>query len=151
MIVRNYIPTVDQPTKIAAGIYTAQCIEIKDSTSKNGNAMSELICQVEHMKLRWRYVDALSVAWKNTQARHAFGFKDEGTEKIEFDTQDFVGKLAKCLVGYSANLSEKGEPYLELLEFVPPGQEEAAQQKLEKLIAAEKQRRGLNSADEILF
>jgi hypothetical protein len=151
----TYTPPADQNNqRISAGIYNAECLSVVDGTSNNGNSQIDLECQVETMKLRFRLILKDTVAWKIKQTRRAFGFADTEGAAVSFDTAEFVGKSALCLVGYSERLAPSGDPYLELLEFIEAGKEVAAETKLAQIIAAEKARKnaaGIDDADVIPF
>jgi hypothetical protein len=148
----TYIPPAEQDSqKIPAGIYTAKCIKVTDGTSSNSNPQVDIECQVETMKLRYRLVLMPETAWKIKQVRRTFGFFDPETLAALCDTSEFVGKPALCLVGYSKNLTKEGDPYRELVEFIEPGKEAAAQVKLEIIQKAESARKkALKEAAEAL-
>ena len=151
----TYTPPAEQEQqRITAGIYTAECLGVTDGTSSNGNPQADIECQVETMKLRFRLIFKDTVAWKLKQTRRAFGFVDPEGLAVSFDTSEFVGKSALCLVGYGEKLAKSGTPYVELVEFVEAGKEIAAKAKLAQIIAAEKVRKDkteLDNADSIPF
>ena len=151
----TYTPPAEQDQqRIAVGIYNAECLSVTDGTSGNGNPQVDLECQVETMKLRFRLILKDTVAWKVKQTRRAFGFTDAEGAAVSFDTAEFIGRTALCLVGYGEKLAKSGDPYLELIEFVEAGKEVLAQDKLAKIIAAEKFRKAgteLDNADSIPF
>jgi hypothetical protein len=151
----TYTPPADQNNqRISIGIYNAECLSVIDGTSNNGNLQIDLECQVKTMKLRFRLILKDTVAWKIKQTRRAFGFSDTEGAAVSFDTTEFVGKSALCLVGYGEKLAQSGDPYLELIEFVEAGKEAAAETKLAQIIAAEKARKNgveVEDADVIPF
>ena len=151
----TYTPPAEQDQqRIAVGIYNAECISAIDGTSSNGNPQVDLECQIETMKLRFWLILKDTVAWKVKQTRRAFGFTDAEGAAVSFDTAEFVGQSALCLVGYGKRLDKSGEPYIEIVEFVEAGKEVLAQDKLAKIIAAEKARKAgfeLDNADSIPF
>lgn len=151
----TYTPPADHDQqRISVGIYNAECLSVTDGLSGNGNSQVDLECQVETMKLRFRLILKNTVAWKVKQTRRAFGFADAEGEAVSFDTAEFVGKTALCLVGYGEKLAKSGDPYLELIEFVEAGKEGAAEAKLAQIIAGEKARKAgseLDNADSIPF
>ena len=151
----TYTPPAEQEQqRIAVGIYNAECLSVTDGTSGNGNPQIDLECQVETMKLRFRLILKDTVAWKVKQTRRAFGFADAEGAAVSFDTAEFVGQSALCLVGYGEKLAKSGDPYLELIEFVEAGKEGAAEAKLAQIIAREKARKAgseLDNADSIPF
>ncbi|MCX8511188.1 MAG: hypothetical protein ORN83_05465 [Chthoniobacteraceae bacterium] len=151
----TYTPPAEQDQqRISVGIYNAECLSVTDGTSGNGNPQVDLECQVETMKLRFRLIFKDTVAWKLKQTRRAFGFVDPEGLAVSFDTAEFVGKSALCLVGYGEKLAKSGNPYLELVEFVEAGKETAAEIKLTQIIAGENARKAgteLDHADSIPF
>jgi len=135
------VPADQENLVISAGIYSAKCISVVDSTSHAGNGMAILECQVSTMKLQYRITHTEKVLWKTKQVRRAFGFTDPTGEIIDFDTTEFVEKEAKCLVGYSERLAKSGVPYVEIIEFIEPGKEEQAATKLAQIIKFEAARK----------
>jgi hypothetical protein len=151
-----YTPPEDQEQKqlISVGIYSAKCLSVIDGTSGKGNDQATLECEIESMKLRFRLVLISTTAWKVKQTRKAFGFFDAEGTSVSFDTAEFVGKSALCLVGYGEKLAKSGDPYIEIVEFIEPSKEIVAQDKLAKIIASEKKRKAaleLDNADVIRF
>jgi hypothetical protein len=141
------VPADQENTLIPVGIYSAKCISVVDSTSHAGNAMTVLECQVSTMKLDYRLTHIDSVLWKTKQVRRAFGFVDPSGELIDFDTADFIGREAQCLVGYAGKIAKSGTPYIDLVEFIEPGKEEQAATKLAQIIKSEADRK--RNADEL--
>lgn len=141
------VPSDQQNTVIPVGIYSAKCISVVDGFSKAGNPMALLGCQVGTMKLDYRLTHTDSVLWKTKQVRRAFGFVDPSGELIDFDTAEFVGREAQCLVGYADKIAKSGTPYVDLIEFIEPGKEEQAATKLAQIIKSEADRK--RNADEL--
>lgn len=162
-MIHTYTPPAEQDSqRIPVGIYNAKCLSVTDGTSSNGNPQVDLECQVETMKLRYRLVLMSTTAWKVKQTRRVFGFADAEGAEVSFDTAEFIGKTALCLVGYGEKLTKSGELYLELIEFVEEGKVFLAQEKLAKIIESEKARKAeskkarkdaseLDNADSIPF
>ena len=153
----TYTPPGDQEQiqRISAGIYTAQCLSVTDGESRNGNRQVTFECKVESMRLQFRLVLMSTTAWKIKQTRQAFGFSDTEGASVSFDTAEFIGKTALCLVGYGEKLAKSGDPYLDIIEFIEPNKEIVAQDKLARIIAAENARKkaalALDKADVIPF
>jgi hypothetical protein len=139
----TYTPPEDQEQiqRISAGIYTAQCLSVTDGESSKGNKQVTFECKVESMRFQFRLVLMSTTAWKVKQTRQAFGFPDTEGALVSFDTAEFVGKTALCLVGYGEKLAKSGDPYIEIVEFIEPSKEIVAQDKLAKIIASEKARK----------